>query len=334
MNQLVYAITFILSSTLILSCSQGEAKQEAIAIESEEAIQASQPVTNAHSEVNREKLANECEAYYEEWEKLNAEKADYFEKNILAKALANPELPEKNRKFLLDLKEYLRQSDIDKSGKLVPQQLLFPVFKLNEGELGIIGFPQYDTKDETFTDISAERKQLKSHNISTTADPHTEKNLVYHKQMADSLFRHLDSSVYTFTAQKSVKTQLQNFATYTGECLEYYNYLLDTKPFNSNDRILFGSKYNIELTFRNYPEIDVALKSQLKPECADCPSSFELEKTFASLKGVDGLYFNYADTFPLNNKLETPSRGLVMKMGDKIVYLWHDEVDLIGCSCI
>ncbi|MCX2740589.1 hypothetical protein [Pontibacter anaerobius] len=334
MKQLIYSVTFLLSSTLILSCYQGEAKQEAIATESEEAIQANQSVTKAHSEVNREKLASECEAYYDEWEKLNAEKAGFFEKNILAKALANPELPEQNRKFLLDLKEYLHQSEIDKSGKLAPQQLLFPVFKLNESELGVIGFPQYDTKDETYTDISAEHKLLNSHNISTTADPHIETKLVYHKQLADSLFRHLDRSVYTFTDQQPVKTQLQNFGSYNGECLEYYHYQLNPQPYSTNDKVMFGSRYNLELRYKTQPDIDRLNKAQYKPQCADCPESIEATITFSSLKGVDGLYFTYADTFPLNNKLETPSRGLVMKMGDKIVYLWYAEVDLIGCSCI
>ncbi|MDX5419676.1 MAG: hypothetical protein LPK09_10715 [Hymenobacteraceae bacterium] len=47
-----------------------------------------------------------------------------------------------------------------------------------------------------------------------------------------------------------------------------------------------------------------------------------------------GLYFAYADAFPLNDQLDTPSRMLVMKMGDKMVYLWCKEVDLFGCSCL
>ncbi|MFD2246753.1 hypothetical protein [Pontibacter ruber] len=292
MKQLLLLLSIVLKSALLLSCSQGEAKQEAKAAEPEAISQTTTPpAIKAHSELNREKLVSECEAYYDEWERLNAGKVDLFEKNILAKALANPGLPEQNRKFLLALKEYLRQPVTEQGKTLAPQQLLFPVFNLNEGELGVISFPQYDTKDETFTDISVERTMLNSHRIATTTDPHTETKLVYHKQVADSLFKHLNKTVYTFTDQKPVKAELQNFGSYTGECLEYYNYQLNPQPYSPSDRVMIGSKYNLELTYKNQPEIDKLHKAQSKPQCYDCPTSEEFTKTFASLKGVEGLYF-------------------------------------------
>ncbi|MBD1397411.1 hypothetical protein H9Q13_09560 [Pontibacter sp. JH31] len=328
------ALTFWCVSTF--SCAEEGKKQlgtASIPIVAEEPEL--QPIaTNTHNKASYEQMAKMCKEYWAEWNKLNASKADYFEKHVLAKALANPDLPEQNKKFLLALKEYLRQTPAEERQILAPDQLLFPIFRLAEGELGVIGSPIHDTSSNSFEDISKERSLLNRYGIKTEVLTNTEPKLVYHKSFADTLFKRLNTSVYTFTAQKSVKTQLQNFGTYTGECLEYYNYLLDPTPFNSNDRILFGSKYNLELVYKIYPEIDAVFINQLKPDCGDCPSSFDQEKTFASLKGVEGLYFVYADTFPLNNKLETPSRGLLMKMGNKVVYLWHDEIDLIGCSCI
>lgn len=292
------------------------------------------PVEQENGKQNQEQLAKECEAYFAEWEKLNAGKAAYFEHNILSKALASPELPEQNREFLLLLKSYLHQSLEERSKILVPEQLLFPIFKLNEGELGIFSFPEHDMTNQTLKDISAESSLLNSRYDSTVADLHTEPTLIFHQQIADSLFRNSAKPVYTFTTQKPVETQVQNFGSYTGECLEFYHYQLDAKPYNNSDQVLLGSKFNLNLDYRNFPEIDLLMRNQIKPHCADCPSSEEFTKTFAAVKGVDDLYFVYADTFPLNNKLLTPSRGLVMKVGDKMVFLWHKEVDLFGCSCL
>lgn len=321
---------------LMVSCTQDQhTKQLEADTELSPPEQASaQPVEQENSKQNQEQLAKECEAYFAEWKKLNAGKAAYFEHNILSNALANPELPEHNREFLLALKPYLHQSLEERSKILAPDQLLFPIFKLNEGELGIFGFPEYDMANQTLSDISAESSLLNSRYDSTVADLHTEPTLIFHQEITDSLFRNSAKPVYTFTTKKHVETQVQNFGSYTGECLEYYHYQLGAKPYNSSDRVLFGSKYNLNLDYRNFPEIDLLMRNQVKPHCADCPSSEEFTKTFAAVKGVDGLYFVYADTFPLNNKLSTPSRGLVMKMGDKMVFLWYKEVDLFGCSCL
>ena len=335
MKQRFTYTALLLISSCIFSCTQENSNVKEVSEATSHAKETeAQPADEPLSEESRQELVRECEAYWAERKKLNARKADYFEKNVLAKALATPEVSEQNRKFLLDLKVYLRQSVAERSELLAPRQLLFPIFKLNKDELGIVGLPAYDYTNHSLIDISEESRLLSQHQTKTDVVPHTETEVVFHKAIADSLFKQLDRVVYTFTAQKPVKTQLQHFGSYTGECLEYYLYQLDAKPFDSQDKVMFGSRYNLNLTYKNHPEIDKLYKEQSRPQCADCPNSDEFTTTFANLTGVEDLYFTYADTFPLNNQLNTPSRGLVMKMDDKLVYLWYAEVDLVGCSCI
>ena len=56
---------------------------------------------------------------------------------------------------------------------------------------------------------------------------------------------------------------------------------------------------------------------------------------FGFLLPTVNLYFIYADTFPINNELDTPSRALILiNRENEIIYLWYDEIDLFGCSCL
>ncbi|WP_162054159.1 hypothetical protein [Pontibacter pamirensis] len=318
------------------SCKQKETQPDLDAIETamgKETPAAADSTYKAAEEAN-EALIRECSAYMEEWEELNATKAAFYTTVVLPKALANPELTEQNKAFLLALETYLNQSVVEAHAVPTTEQLLFPIFKLEEKELGIFGFPAYDHTSESFIDISVENKILTSSRLTATIDSTAIGEVVFHTELADSLFTNTDQTFTAFTTGRKVQTKVVNFGSYAGECLEYYNYLIDSQPFKSTDKVLFGSRYNLDLAYRNYPAIDAQLQRQVKKVCEDCPNSREHEKTFAALKGVDDIYFTYADTFPLNNELETPLRGLVMKMGSKVVYLWYAEVDLFGCSCL
>ncbi|MFD2999868.1 hypothetical protein ACFS7Z_05825 [Pontibacter toksunensis] len=287
-------------------------------------VVAADSTTTTTAEEATEALRQECAAHFEEWEKLNSTRAAYFKTVVLPKALSNPELTEQNKAFLLALDTYLNQSEEEVRATPTTAQLLFPIFKLKEDELGVFSFPAYDYKSESFLDISAENRILTSSKLTATIDSTSIDKVVFHPQLADSLFRNQDQTFTAFTTGRKVETKVVNFGSYAGECLEYYNYLIDSQPFKASDKVLFGSRYNLDLAYRNYPEVDAQMKRQLKKECADCPDSSEFEKTFATLKGVPDLYFTYADTFPLNNSLDTPSRALVMRMeNNKVVYLWY-----------
>lgn len=330
--------SLLLSLLFLISCQQETGKTEKdegipVSSKNNEAPEQEAGRTETHNghQVD-EALVRECTEYWAEIQRLNSIAADYFTKEFLPKALTNPALPGQNREFLLALKAYLDQPK--EASYLAVEQVLLPIFKLNKDELGILAFPKYDIDNPDILNVSLEHKILAQHKLVPAYNKLSHTKLARHPFLADSLFKNRNRSVYTYTAQRKVKNRITNFASYHGECLLYYNYLLDDKLFTGDDKVLFGSRYSLDLIYKGQPEIDALLKSQYKKKCQDCPNSGELQRTFASLKGVEGLYFIYADTFPLNNKLETPLRGLVMKMNDKLVYLWHAEVDLVGCSCI
>ncbi|MHC2993315.1 hypothetical protein OB13_17655 [Pontibacter sp. HJ8] len=335
-----YYFSLLLILLLLLSCQQETdktEKKEALPVSSRHTGTSEKEVGQKENQDGQqvdEALVRECTEYWAEIQRLNSIAADYFSQEFLPKALANPALPGENRKFLLALKADLHQPKEEFHSNLAIEQVLLPIFKLNKDQLGILAFPKYDIDNPDLQDISLEHKILTQHKLAPAYDNHSQTKLALHPTLADSLFKNRNRSVYTYTTQRKVKTQITNFASYHGECLLYYNYLLDNKPFKGDDKVLFGSRYSLDLNYKGEPEIDALLKSQYKKKCQDCPNSGELQKTFASLQGVEGLYFLYADTFPLNNELDTPLRGLVMKMNDKLVYLWHAEVDLVGCSCI
>ncbi|GHA64821.1 hypothetical protein [Pontibacter akesuensis] len=335
-----YAILFLILLGAF-SCRQAEEQPDIEAIEAEMAKGDSATVAAVVADTAgtaaakaTEALAKECIAYFEEWEKLRAASTDYYRTVVLPKALANPRLPEQNMAFLLALEIYLSQTPEEIRAIPTTNQLLFPIFKVNEKEMGVFAFPAYDTASEDFIDISIENNILARSKLTATIDSSAQYKVVFHPELADSLLKTIDPTVTAFTAKGKVKTKVVNFGSYAGECLEYYNYLLDSKPFSKHAKVLFGSIYNLSLAYRNYPKVDATMLEQLNEKCFDCPSSMEEQKTFATLEGVEGLYFAYADTFPLNNKLDTPSRALVMDMDGKMIYLWYQEVDLAGCSCI
>lgn len=304
------AITLLLLFTFSCTQENNSTELNKEGTESSPFNEASDKPSKAICSTNKqEELIRKCTQYWAERQKLDSLKVGYFTTEVLPKALANPALSEQNKKFLLALKVYLSPSLTERNSALAPEQVLFPIFKLNENELGIFGFPAYNTSDTTFTDVSAENKLLVNTRPGKKTNNTAEDKIVFYPELADSLFKNSDRSVYAFTTRKNVKTYITNFGSYTGECLEYYSYLIDSQPFNDNAEALIGSRYNLDLVYKDYPEIDVLLKNQIKKECADCPDSGYLAQTFATLKGVPGLYFTYADTFPLNNKLDTPLRA-------------------------
>ena len=130
-------------------------------------------------------------------------------------------------------------------------------------------------------------------------------------------------------------TKIKELGVFLDACLEYFEYSIDTTEISINDKLLFGSKYDIDLIFENNPFVDSLIQNSVIDECLDCPNSLKKQKTFARLGGIENLYFVFADTFPINNKIKTPSRALIfVNESNEIIYLWYDEIDLFGCSCL
>ena len=206
--ELHYRYNYLLLLLIIsfaFSCKQKETQPDLDAIEAAMGKETPVATDSTAIEKGNEALDRECIAYIEEWEKLNATKATYFKTVILPKALSNPALTEQNRAFLLALETYLNQSVDEARAIPTTEQLLFPVFKLEENELGVFGFPAYDSKSESFLDISVENKILTSSRLTATIDSTAAYKVVFHPQLADSLFRNKDQTFTAFTTGRKVR---------------------------------------------------------------------------------------------------------------------------------
>jgi hypothetical protein len=200
--------------------------------------------------------------------------------------------------------------------------------------MGIFGFPMYDVENASIEDISLENRLLApllqgKENLTDGLFPH------YFPLLFDSLYSSQKKERYIFTEQGRHKSTFTNIGMYKDECLSYFIYPLQTKELKNIDNILFSSNFALDLIYENNPEIDTLIHRRFSKNCFDCPTSNHLTKTVAKLRGVKDLYFTYADVFPVSKGLDTPSRGLAMKMDNGyMVYLWYEEIDLFGCSCL
>lgn len=86
---------------------------------------------------------------------------------------------------------------------------------------------------------------------------------------------------------------------------------------------IIATPFKIELEFGTNPEIDSLLSKEntAEWECTFCRTS-DLQTTFATLKGVPGLYFAYS------SGVQSTRRSIVMKIGNNIAFLWT-----FTCSC-
>lgn len=270
-------------------------------------------------------VPTDCEQYWNSRFPSDSLKAHYIDK-----ILYENQVPENNRRFLNALKN-------EPPDNLAYENVLSPIFRLSEEEIGILAFPKYKSVDNRLIPISKEMDLIeKFDTIEGNTIEHFGK-IRYYPTLLNSLFKGKPKpTVNYYTAKKSGSTQILELGVYVEECLEYFEYSIDTANISIKEKVLFSSPFVIDLVFENYPEVDLLLKADYKEECLDCPSSTKLQKSFAKIEGTENLYFVYADTFPINNELDTPSRALVLinEETNEIIYLWYNEIDLFGCSCL
>lgn len=238
-------------------------------------------------------------------------------------------LTNNNLGFLTSLKLF-NQSD------LAINNVLFPIFRLSNSEIGVLAFPTYKLEENSFIPTSNEMLLIEKYDTITNSSIEHYSKIRFFPQALNSVYTEKEKpTINYFTTKKTGKTKIKDLGKYVDECLEYFEYSFDTTNISISDKILFGSPFQIDLIYENNSKIDLLLKNDNFEDCIDCPNSMQLQKSFARLKGTDNLYFVYADTFPINNELDTPSRALILiKENNDIVYLWYDEIDLFGCSCL
>lgn len=255
--------------------------------------------------------------------------SDSIIQTYIHKILSDQNLTENNQIFLNSLKEINQE-------EFAFRKAIAPIYRLSEYEIGIFSFPKYEHINNRLISISKEKELIdRFDSIEGNTMEHFGKLIFYPKLLNSISQTEPRTELYFYTTSKVDSTQIKELGIYVDECLEYYEYSIDTNNISLNDNLLFSSHMKIDLVYEPYPKIDSVIKSQNNPECNDCPNSLDSLKTFAKIKGADNLYFAYADTFPINDKLDTPSRALIyINEKSEIIYLWYEEIDLFGCSCL
>lgn len=236
-------------------------------------------------------------------------------------------LPINNLAFLKLLKK--------ESTGLAFNDALNPVFRLKKA-VGLVFYPKYKHIEDSIIPLRKETQLIGKHD-TTTIPPYLSHNeLRFFPKILDSIYSDQEKPyIYYYTTNRVDSTQIKALGEFEGECLEYLQYSIDTASINFQDSILIASPNKINLEFQNDERIDSLLKTFHNSACYDCPTSDQLQMTFAQIKGVENLYFVYADSFPINDKLHTPSRALIyVNENDEIIYLWYSEIDFFGCSCL
>ncbi|MBX0332437.1 hypothetical protein K3G39_04225 [Pontibacter sp. HSC-14F20] len=318
-----------LVAMLLLACNEQPVQELATASTSEAA-----PSTETTAELTDEQMEamrQKCEAYYASLNVHDSVRVAYLDR-ILTEHPSK--LTTKNRRFLTQLKQDFITST-PKQPRLTIEQVLFPVFKIPNQPLGIIGQPVPDMdRPNEFTDVSAEaallQKWVGPDRANSAGTP-----LVHYPELLESVYPSGKPQVYLYTTNTARTSQIKELGYYQSECSEYYHYTFDEQVLQSGDEVLFASRLPLDLTYENNPAFDSWYRSNLIPECADCPSSHDKAITVAKLTGTDDLYFMYADAFPDNQELHTPLRALIAKgENGKWLYLWYSDIDNFGCSCL
>lgn len=265
-----------------------------------------------------------CDTFWERRYPSEETKKMYFEK-----ILSEEKLTENNKNFISALMSF-------PSNMLAPQNPVYPIFRLSKSHAGIFAFPEYDRDDESLQDISAENSFIQKFTEVKKDHSSNDSAVHFYPDLVDELLEVMGSpEIFYYSLKARGESRIENFGVKYEECFNYYTYLLPQNEKISSENLLFGSPHKIDLVYENYPQIDSLLSAQNKNECLDCPTSFHLEKTFARLEGTKNVYFVYADTLPINDKLDTPSRGIVyLNESNEVRHLWYDELDLFGCSCL
>ncbi len=276
-----------------------------------------------------------CEAFYAWRDSVEKVKVPYFEKEILAPALADPTVPRENKEFLQSLHELLQRTWLQNATIAAMDKPLLAVFELEPNETGIVTSPKFDcaNNERGYTEcnnVSHENTLLMQYpELRQTGPAPTGYLAKYPEIFVEQIGR---QKVYLYSREESSTADVVGFAAYENECLEYYQYELNPVTM---EHPLIASVQPLKILFQGNDEIDRQLKVRFVEECYDCRFVYEPELVFAHLEGVPDLFFTYVDKFSLKDQYDYPSRSLVMRMKNgQIATLWNETVDLFGCSCL
>uniref|UniRef100_UPI00404B5C81 hypothetical protein n=1 Tax=Flavobacterium sp. TaxID=239 RepID=UPI00404B5C81 len=323
-----YKITLLLALIIFYSCEDSKQEKKEIVVE-EQIVSKNKTTEKGVEEIqtNLPEVENKISDCVKFWK--NRFISDSLIAVYIDEIISKKTLTKNNLNFLNALKS-------QKENDLVFKNVLAPIFRLSNSEIGIFSFPTIEQIDNKFRYVSKEIELIENFDTITNNTMEHFGKIRFYPMLLNSLFKNNSKpSINYYTTSKVGSTKILELGSYQGECLDYHEYSIDTTHININDKLLFSSPFKIDLVFENNKKIDSLIKSDYRKECFDCPNSIQFQKTFAKIKGTDNLYFIYADTFPINNELDTPSRALILISQDsKVIYLWYEEIDLFGCSCL
>ncbi len=321
-----YTLQILVFLMILSSCKNSTQKKQEVVKEkqivTEQQDNKKKPEENKDNE--KQVQQTDCDKYWKNRFPSDSTKAKYIDEVI-----SENELTKNNLEFLNALKN-------EKHENLAFKNALSPIFRLSNTEIGLFSFTKYKNIDNKTVPISKELDLIEKFSVIREYTMDHYGKIKFYPMILDSIFKEKPKPTINYYTTKQIdSTKILELGIYVDECLEYFEYSIDTTNISKNDKLLFSSPFLIDLVFENSPKVDSLLQNDYKKECLDCPNSTKLQKSFSRVKGTNNLYFVFADTFPINNKLDTPSRALILiNKKNEIIYLWYDEVDLFGCSCL
>ena len=321
-----YKLLILFTLIFIYSCKNSTQEKKEIVQEkiivSDKKNEEKTPEETDKSKVDKQ--LSDCDKYWK-----NRFPNDSLKTAYINEVISENKLTENNLNFL-------NAFNSEKQDDLAFKNVLSPIFRLSNSEIGILTFPKYKHIGNKLIPVSKEMDLIEKFDTITENTMEYFGKIRFYPMLLNSVFKEKSKPILNYyTTNKGGSTRIMELGAYLDECLEYFEYSIDTTNISINDKLLFSSPFKIDLIFENVPKVDLLLENDYKEECNDCPNSTKFQKSFARIKGTDNLYFVYADTFPINNELDTPSRGLILiNENNEVIYLWYEEIDLFGCSCL
>ncbi len=286
---------------------------------------------DANEQKTNEKISEDytCDDFWALYNPSDTLKISYLEE-ILKN---HKELTRGNIALLKALLNNLKNPPANDSIPLTFENPLFPIHRLKKNQIGILGYAIEKEVNGQWEDLSREDQLLRKDFGYQSID--SMGILVSFPKTWDKLYPETKPSVYWYSTRKREKTNLTEMCYMGDECLSYFQYNFSLSVNDAKEKIIFGSPFSLDLNFTEIPEYSKIFQNQLLVNCLDCPINYQDQVAFATFKGCESLFFTYADSWPINDKLKMPSRSLVYKNKEgKLITLWNSELDLFGCGCL
>lgn len=287
-------------------------------------------LSNSKEEKNtlRKTIWNNCPKYWKESKIVDSILEIENKKVIdsLKKTLSNISINDIFLKEILD--EYLSPND----SLLTIEKNIFSIFNLKKDSIGVYA-------EENYSHSRKKEKQLLER---TSYFKDTEKDIIAsgktynYNEVIDSLFE-TKPKIFIYSKDTIYTSNIESFGVSKSECLNYFYYNCKVDSISRKEKkFLFGSSLKLELSYGNYPKIDLLLKNRFNNYCADCPSDFDKLKTFSHLTNHPKIYFAYTQNNNNENidDLNLPVRSLIYVHENRVITLWSENIDLFGCSCL